>query len=49
MGSRFRNGCPGDRAWREQHGKFKNFEEVRKVPGLDAAKIGDKRGWISFE
>ena len=36
-------------AWREQHGKFKNFEEVRKVPGLDAAKIGDKRGWISFE
>jgi competence protein ComEA len=36
-------------SWREQHGKFKNFEEVRKVPGLDAAKIGDKRGWISFE
>ena len=35
--------------WREQHGKFKNFEEVRKVPGLDAAKIGDKRGWMSFE
>ena len=36
-------------SWREQHGKFKNFEEVRKVPGLDAAKIGDKRGWMSFE
>ena len=36
-------------AWREQHGKFKSFEEVRKVPGLDASKIGDKRGWISFE
>ena len=36
-------------AWREQHGKFKNFEEVRKVPGLDAAKIGDKRGWMSFD
>lgn len=36
-------------AWREQHGKFKNFEEVRKVPGLDAARIGDKRGWVSFE
>ena len=36
-------------AWREQHGKFKNFEEVRKVPGLDAAKISDKRGWMSFE
>jgi competence protein ComEA len=35
-------------AWREQHGKFKNFEEVRKVPGLDAAKTGDKRGWVSF-
>ena len=36
-------------AWREQHGKFKNFEEVRKVPGLDSAKLGDKRGWVSFE
>lgn len=36
-------------SWREQHGKFRNFEEVRKVPGLDAAKIGDKRGWMSFE
>ena len=36
-------------SWREEHGKFKNFEEVRKVPGLDAAKIGDKRGWMSFE
>jgi competence protein ComEA len=36
-------------AWRGQHGKFKNFEEVRKVPGLDAATIGDKRGWMSFE
>jgi len=36
-------------AWREQHGKFKTFEEVRKVPGLDAAKISEKRGWLSFE
>jgi competence protein ComEA len=36
-------------SWRGQHGKFKDFEEVRKVPGLDAAKIGDKRGWISFD
>lgn len=36
-------------AWRDQHGKFKNFEEVRKVPGLDVAKIVGKRGWISFE
>jgi len=35
--------------WREQHGKFKNFEEVRKVPGLDAAKIAEKRGWMAFE
>ena len=35
--------------WREQHGKFKNFEEVRKVPGLDAEKIGDKRGWMAFD
>ena len=36
-------------ASREQHGRFKSFEEVRKVPGLDAAKISDKRGWMSFE
>jgi competence protein ComEA len=35
--------------WREQHGKFKNFEEVRKVPGIDTVKIADKRGWMSFE
>ena len=36
-------------AWREQHGRFKNFEEVRKVPGIDATKVADKRGWMSFE
>jgi competence protein ComEA len=36
-------------SWRDQHGKFKNFEEVRKVPGLDAAIIAEKRGWMSFE
>ena len=36
-------------AWREQNGKFKNFEEVRRTPGLDAEKIGDKRGWMAFE
>ena len=36
-------------SWREQHGKFKNFEEVRKAPGLDAAKLVDKRGWMTFE
>ena len=35
-------------SWREQHGKFKSFEEVRKVPGLDAATIADKRGWMAF-
>jgi competence protein ComEA len=36
-------------AWRDKNGKFKNLEEVRKVPGVDAAKIGEKRGWMSFE
>lgn len=36
-------------SWREQHGKFKNFEEVRKTPGLDVTKIAEKRGWMSFE
>jgi competence ComEA-like helix-hairpin-helix protein len=35
--------------WREQNGRFKNFEEVRKTPGLDAAKLADKRGWMAFE
>ena len=35
-------------SWREQHGKFTKFEEVRKVPGLDA-KFIEKRGWITFE
>ena len=25
-------------SWREQHGKFKNFEEVRKVPGFGCRK-----------
>ena len=36
-------------SWRDEHGKFKSFEEVRKVPGLDAARIGERRGWMSFE
>jgi competence protein ComEA len=36
-------------SWREQHGKFKNFEDVRKTPGLDAIKIAEKRGWMVFE
>jgi len=36
-------------AWRERHGKFKNFEEVRKVPGIDPVKIADKRGWMVFD
>lgn len=36
-------------AWREQNGHFKNFEEVRKVPGVDQSTIRDKRGWMSFE
>jgi competence protein ComEA len=36
-------------SWREKNGRFKSFEEVRKVPGLDQAGIRDKRGWMSFE
>ena len=35
-------------AWREKNGRFKSFEEVRKVSGLDQAAIRDKRGWMSF-
>ena len=33
--------------WRQKHGDFKSFEELRAVPGLDAAKIANKRGWIA--
>jgi competence protein ComEA len=36
-------------AWREKNGRFKNFEEVRKVSGLDQVVIRDKRGWMSFD
>jgi len=36
-------------SWREKNGRFKNFEEVRKVSGLDQVAIRDKRGWMSFE
>jgi competence protein ComEA len=36
-------------SWREQQGKLKSFDEVRKAPGLDPASIADKRGWMSFD
>lgn len=35
--------------WREQHGKFKKFDELNKVPGLEPSKLNGKRGWVSFE
>jgi competence protein ComEA len=34
--------------WRDQNGNFKNLEELKKVPGLDAAKIEGKKDVIAF-
>lgn len=35
--------------YREQHGKFKSIEELKKVPGLDAAKLEAKKDRLIFE
>jgi competence protein ComEA len=34
--------------WRDQNGSFKNLEELRKVPGVDAGKIEAKKDLIVF-
>lgn len=35
-------------AWRKEHGGFKSFEDLLKVPGLDAAKLEEKRDRITY-
>jgi competence ComEA-like helix-hairpin-helix protein len=34
--------------YRERHGKIKDFEELRKVPGVRAEELSAKRGLIAF-
>jgi competence protein ComEA len=34
--------------WRDQNGSFKNFEELKKVPGVDPGKIDGKKDVIAF-
>jgi competence protein ComEA len=35
--------------YREQHGKFKSIEDLKKIPGLDAAKLEEKKDRLIFE
>lgn len=35
-------------AYRQQNGKIENYEALQKVPGIDAEKLRQKRGWISY-
>ena len=36
-------------AYRERNGKIKDFEQLKKVPGVDAAKLQEKRSRIAFD
>ncbi|SRR5579871_927055 len=36
-------------AYRERNGKIKDFEQLKKVPGVSAEKLQEKRGWIAFD
>jgi competence protein ComEA len=35
--------------YRQEHGGFKTFEDLKKVPGLDAAKLDTKRESLDFK
>lgn len=35
-------------AYREHNGRINNFDELTKIPGVDAGKLQAKRGWIAF-
>jgi competence protein ComEA len=35
-------------AWRKEHGGFKSFDDLLKVPGLDAAKLEEKKDRIAY-
>ena len=34
--------------YRKQNGRFKTLDELKKVPGVDAAKLDSKRALIDF-
>jgi len=34
--------------YRTEHGAFKSIDDLKKVPGLDAKLIDEKKGWIAF-
>jgi competence protein ComEA len=34
--------------YREQNGKINNFEQLKKIPGVDPDRLQVKRGWIAF-
>lgn len=35
--------------YRDQHGPFKSLDDLKKVPGIDAAKLDEKKDRIVFE
>ncbi len=35
-------------AWRKEHGGFKSFDDLLKVPGLEAAKLEEKKDRIAY-
>jgi competence protein ComEA len=36
-------------AYRDKNGKFKTLDDLKKVPGLDFAKLADKKDRIAFQ
>lgn len=36
-------------AYRNKNGDFKSFDDLKKVPLLDAKKIDEKRSWVTFQ
>lgn len=36
-------------AWRDKNGKFKTFDDLKKVPGLDISKLESKKERIAFQ
>ena len=35
-------------AYREKNGPFKSLEDLKKVPGMDAAKLDEKKDRLAF-
>jgi len=36
-------------AYRERNGKIKDFEQLKKIPGVSAEKLQERRGWIAVD